>query len=263
MKLEFFDIFRKILKYQIAWKSVQWEPNCSMRTGGWTWWSNFANAPKNRLLLVLVVITFISTRNRFTRLISREFLSIIYGAAHSYRGWGPFEISHTQCSCTHFLFTFVWPAWWWLPSLAEICSWFHLYSAVVFRMSTFACLVTLDTRFYNRGRECFLRGKSWTFKYNSGYYQALKFTTEVQVRSQVSTVRFVVDNVAMVQVYLRILRFCSVSIIPSMLHTHFHLHVALTGRANGRSLGTFQKEILFGKSGSIGWERIFIYYLKG
>jgi hypothetical protein len=24
--------FRKILKYQILWKSVRWEPNCSMRT---------------------------------------------------------------------------------------------------------------------------------------------------------------------------------------------------------------------------------------
>ena len=29
--------FRKILKYQISWKSVQWEPSCSMRTDGQTW----------------------------------------------------------------------------------------------------------------------------------------------------------------------------------------------------------------------------------
>jgi len=32
-----------------------------------------------------------------------------------------------------------------------------------------------------------------------------------------------------------------VSIIPPMLHTHLHLHVALTRGTNGRSLETFQK----------------------
>jgi len=33
--------FRKLLEHQIAWKSVQWEPNCSMgmdrQTDGQTW----------------------------------------------------------------------------------------------------------------------------------------------------------------------------------------------------------------------------------
>jgi len=33
MKLEFSqEIFEKILKYQILWKSGQWEPSCSIRT---------------------------------------------------------------------------------------------------------------------------------------------------------------------------------------------------------------------------------------
>jgi hypothetical protein len=50
--------FRKLLKCQISWKSVQWEPSCSMGTDGQTdrltdmtklivAFRNFANAPKN------------------------------------------------------------------------------------------------------------------------------------------------------------------------------------------------------------------------
>ena len=38
-KIRFFfrQIFLKVLKYQISWKSVKWEPSCSMRrTDGWT-----------------------------------------------------------------------------------------------------------------------------------------------------------------------------------------------------------------------------------
>jgi hypothetical protein len=48
--------FRKILKYQISWKSVQWEPCCPTRTDGQTdmamltvAFRNFANAPKQFL----------------------------------------------------------------------------------------------------------------------------------------------------------------------------------------------------------------------
>jgi len=37
MKLEFSEqFFRKILKYQILWKSVQWGPSNSLRTDGQT-----------------------------------------------------------------------------------------------------------------------------------------------------------------------------------------------------------------------------------
>ena len=35
-KFEFSWVFRKTLKYQISWKSIQWEPSCSMRTDGRT-----------------------------------------------------------------------------------------------------------------------------------------------------------------------------------------------------------------------------------
>jgi len=45
---------RKLLKYQILWKSVAWKPSCSMRTDGQSDMTklivtilNFANVPQN------------------------------------------------------------------------------------------------------------------------------------------------------------------------------------------------------------------------
>jgi hypothetical protein len=61
-------------------------------------------------------------------------------------------------------------------------------------------------------------------------------------------VRFVLYKVALGQVFLRVLPFYPVSIIPPMLHINLHLHTVLTRRTNGQSLGTFQKkECSFGK----------------
>jgi len=50
----FYANFRKILQYQISWRSARWEPRCSVRTNKRTDMtkligasSNFANAPKH------------------------------------------------------------------------------------------------------------------------------------------------------------------------------------------------------------------------
>jgi len=73
-------------------------------------------------------------------------------------------------------------------------------------------------------------------------------------------VRFVVDKVALVQVFSEYFDFPHVSIIPSILHTHLRLRVALTAKTNWRSLRDFQKKMHFRKSGSIG-ERYTLLFL--
>jgi hypothetical protein len=63
------------------------------------------------------------------------------------------------------------------------------------------------------------------------------------------SVRFVVDNMALEQVFLQVLLFYPVSIIPPLLHTHLQLKGALITWTNGLSLEAFQKAMLFRRSG--------------
>jgi hypothetical protein len=58
------------------------------------------------------------------------------------------------------------------------------------------------------------------------------------------------NNVIVEHVFLPVLRFSPVTIIPPMLHTHLHLRVTLTRKTNRQSLGTFQQALLFRKTGS-------------
>jgi hypothetical protein len=57
---------------------------------------------------------------------------------------------------------------------------------------------------------------------------------------------FLMDQMALRQVFLRVPQFSTVSIIPPMLHTHLHLHVAFTRRTKGQILRTFQKAVYRG-----------------
>jgi hypothetical protein len=53
--------------------------------------------------------------------------------------------------------------------------------------------------------------------------------------TRIVNVVFVVDRVALGQVFLPVLRFFPVTIISPFLHTHLYLHVAVIRRTNGRS----------------------------
>jgi hypothetical protein len=70
-----------------------------------------------------------------------------------------------------------------------------------------------------------------------------RLTAKAPVRFRVC-VSSVVNKVAVGQVFQRLLSFSRVVITP-LPHTHPHLHV-VTRTTNGRSLGTFRKEMFFG-----------------
>jgi hypothetical protein len=68
-----------------------------------------------------------------------------------------------------------------------------------------------------------------------------------------------VDKVALGKGFFRVLHFSPVCTIPKMLHNQLPLHVALTGRANGRNLRTFWKAMLcFGNRGEMDKEVLLI-----
>ena len=72
-------------------------------------------------------------------------------------------------------------------------------------------------------------------------------------------VRFVVDRVALGQVCLLVFQFYPINITTAMLHIRLHVHVALPRRRNGRSLETFQKAMLFRKSGIVEQKIVFTF----
>lgn len=64
-------------------------------------------------------------------------------------------------------------------------------------------------------------------------------------------VRLVVDKVATVQGFLRLLLFSSTSISPPMLHTHFHLHVAVNEGQTDEDCKLSNKQYSFGNRGPL------------
>ena len=83
----------------------------------------------------------------------------------------------------------------------------------------------------------FVWGPDWTYIYST-VLNSSQYPRSVHVR-------FVVDRVAMGQIFLQVPHFSPVSTILPMLHTHFDLYIGATRRANGRSLGTCQEKWSF------------------
>jgi hypothetical protein len=75
---------------------------------------------------------------------------------------------------------------------------------------------------------------------------------EVQVRSPISTCEIYGRQSGVWQGLLRALRFSPASILPTVIHTYLHLHVALTRRTKTRSLESSRKAMLYRKPMSIG-----------
>jgi hypothetical protein len=88
-------------------------------------------------------------------------------------------------------------------------------------------------------------------------------TAEAWVRSRSVHVRFVVDKVALGQVFF-FSEYFGFPLSGSFHHcsTLIFMYVALTRRRNGRSLGTLQqKRMPFWKSGSIGQKITFAFVM--
>ena len=127
-----------------------------------------------------------------------------------------------------------------------------------------------------RSRVCLCVSCDLTVIPNSSYYLAMlcnghrnilreagtEFVCIIQMSSGLSPrrlgcdfravhMKFVANKVALRQFFLRVLLLSPVSIILTVLYAHMHLHVAVTRRTDGRSLGTFQNTVLFRKMGSI------------
>ena len=71
--------------------------------------------------------------------------------------------------------------------------------------------------------------------------------------------RFVVDNMALGQLFLWVIKFSSVNIILPAFHTHLHLQVALIWRTGGQGLGTLKWSSALPEIEGIGKKSAFFF----
>jgi len=106
-----------------------------------------------------------------------------------------------------------------------------------------------QTLVVHAAKRCLLSGTN--LKQIFTYINLVPLTAENRVRFQSVHVIFVVKKVAL-SICLPVLLFSPVIIIPPMIYTHLHLHVALSRWAKWRWLRAFQKAMFCTRPGSIG-----------
>jgi hypothetical protein len=113
---------------------------------------------------------------------------------------------------------------------------------------------TTLTGFYIRDRVCLLRGTDWIFKQFRlvWVFKRRPLNEEAQVQFQVSPCAICCAQSVTLTGFTPGTSVSPVSVIPPMLHTDLQLNTTLTKRTSGRNLRTFQKAMLFRKSGTMG-----------
>ena len=112
----------------------------------------------------------------------------------------------------------------------------------------------------NGSELCSRRGRKWIPIHGCLLYRILRraiaqaiswrpVSAEASVRFQISPCEINNGQSGTGTGFLLVLRFSNVSIIPPVLHTRFHLHVALTRKTNGRSLRNSKRQCCFGNRG--------------
>jgi len=71
---------------------------------------------------------------------------------------------------------------------------------------------------------------------------------------------FVVDRVALGQVFISVFQLFRVNINPSLVHTQLHLCATLIIRTKGRSVVVFKKHCYFGNWGSLTRKVLAIFH---
>ena len=132
-------------------------------------------------------------------------------------------------------------------------------------------LYNINWLVYITETECLLRGTDWVFmnnKVNHSLWRTMSWLRRLVAGLSPLRIGFEarsahVSFMVVGQVFLPVPRLTPVSIVPPMLHTHLHPHVAVARRKSGRSLGTLLKSTPVWAIGEHWIEKYYYLVFKG